>query len=229
MRIAGLQKFSLIDYAGQIAAIVFTQGCYFRCAYCHNPELVLPEKFTPLIDTDSILDFLQKRRDKLSAVVITGGEPTMQEDLPEFISQVKEMGYLVKLDSSGVRPEVLEKLFAVRLVDYMAMDIKAPLAKYTEITCRAIDTDKISRSVKLIMREVPDYEFRTTLVADQLTGEDVLQIGREIKGAKRYYLQRFVPTKTVDNAFMTRSPFADDTMQQLREKLLADVQECEIR
>ncbi|OQX50761.1 MAG: anaerobic ribonucleoside-triphosphate reductase activating protein [Candidatus Cloacimonas sp. 4484_209] len=133
MKIGGFQKVSLIDYPGKICAIVFTRGCNFRCPYCHNPELVLPENYSPLIPEEEIFSFLEKRRGKLDAVEITGGEPTLQEDLTEFIRKIKEMGFLVKLDTNGSFPSVLEKVIYSGLVDYIAMDVKAPLEKYRQV------------------------------------------------------------------------------------------------
>jgi pyruvate formate lyase activating enzyme len=134
MKIGGLQKFSLLDYPGKISAVVFTQGCNFRCPYCHNPELVDPERFQECIPEDEIFAFLETRRGKLEAVTVTGGEPTIQNGLSSFVRRIKDMGFMVKLDTNGSRPEVLEELIRHKLIDYIAMDIKAPLEKYEAVT-----------------------------------------------------------------------------------------------
>ncbi len=229
MVIAGLQRFSLIDFPGQVAAIVFTQGCYFRCPYCHNPELVLPEQFGPMIEEETVFDFLRARIGKLDGVVVTGGEPTMQNDLPKFIRRVKDLGMLVKLDSSGVRPDVLQTLFDAKLVDYVAMDIKAPLPKYEEVVQVRVELEAIRRSISLVMQSGVDYEFRTTLVEGLLTPDDVRAIGEDICGAKRYYLQKFVSTKAVDRSYLVRKSFDSGTLALLCLELLAKVGECEVR
>ncbi|HRR41920.1 MAG TPA: anaerobic ribonucleoside-triphosphate reductase activating protein, partial [Syntrophales bacterium] len=134
MNIGALQKFSLIEYPGKICAIVFTQGCNFRCPYCHNRELVDPEAYGPTITESDVFSFLEKRKKKLDAVTVTGGEPTLQPDIFSFLEKLKTMGYLTKVDSNGSHPEVLKKLIDSRLVDYIALDVKAPLARYREIT-----------------------------------------------------------------------------------------------
>jgi len=168
MKIGGFQRFSLIDYPAKISAIIFTQGCNFRCPYCHNPELVDPKLFTSAIDEDLILSFLRKRVGKLDGVVITGGEPLLQHDLIEFIKKVKEMGYLIKLDTNGSYPEKLERL--LDLIDYIAMDIKAPLEKYHDVVRTDVCTEKIMESITIILNGDIDYEFRTTVVKAFLTG-----------------------------------------------------------
>ena len=141
MLIGGFQKFSFIDYPGKVCAIVFTCGCNFRCSYCHNPELVMPELFKEPIPEGEILSFLENRKGKLDAVTITGGEPTMQRDLLEFVLSVKKLGFLIKLDTNGSDPDVLRE--AMKEVDYVAMDVKAPLEKYRETTNSGVDTNRI--------------------------------------------------------------------------------------
>lgn len=134
MQIGGLQKFSLLDYPGKISAVVFTQGCNFRCPYCHNPELVDPARYQECLPEEEIFSFLETRRGKLEAVTVTGGEPTLQKSLAPFLRRIKDMGFLVKLDTNGSRPDVLEELLRQKLIDYIAMDIKAPLEKYEAVT-----------------------------------------------------------------------------------------------
>ncbi|HEX7535071.1 MAG TPA: anaerobic ribonucleoside-triphosphate reductase activating protein, partial [Syntrophales bacterium] len=142
----------MIEYPGKIGAIAFTQGCNFRCPYCHNPELVDPDLYRECLSEEGVLSFLEKRKGKLDALTITGGEPTIQIDLLDFIKGVRNIGYLIKLDTNGSCPEVLERLISGRLVDYIAMDIKGPLHKYRTVTRSMIDEDKIRQSIEIIMK-----------------------------------------------------------------------------
>ena len=214
-KLAGLQKTTFIDYPEKIACIVFTQGCNFRCGYCHNPELF--ENKEPVLSVPAFFEFLNKRKGKLDGVVITGGEPTLHnKDLIEFIKKVKSLGFLVKLDTNGTHPDVLQELLNENLLDYVAMDIKAPLAKYKEITRVDIDTDIIKKSIDIIMNSNVDYEFRTTIVKSQLSFEDLRQIGELIQGAKRYYLQKFLATKILDENLMTETSYSDEEFKNLR-------------
>lgn len=228
MLIGGIQKFSLIDYPGKISAIIFTQGCNFRCPYCHNPELVEPALFQRAMSSKKIFSFLEKRKGEIDAVVVTGGEPTLQKDLLNFIRKIKNMGYLVKLDTNGSNPNIIENMIDKKLVDYIAMDIKAPLQKYEEIVRAEIDTKKIEKSINLIMESGIDYEFRTTLIKPLLSTEDVLNIGKTIQGAKRYILQKFIPSKTLDREFLA-STFSTDDFKFLHKKLGSYIVECIIR
>ena len=213
-KLAGLQKTTFIDYPEKIACIVFTQGCNFRCGYCHNPELFKNKE--PVLSVPAFFEFLNKRKSKLDGVVITGGEPTLHnKDLIEFIKKVKSLGFLVKLDTNGTHPDVLQELLNENLLDYIAMDIKAPLAKYKEITRVDIDTDIIKKSIDIIMNCSVDYEFRTTIVKSQLSFEDLRQIGELIQGAKRYYLQKFLATKILDENLMTETSYSDEEFKNL--------------
>ena len=201
MIIGGLEKLTLLDYPDHLAAIIFTQGCNFRCHFCYNPMLVLPrtgedgknkkEKgFSPL-STEDLFLFLRERFGRLEGVVITGGEPTLHPDLPSFIKQIKEIGYLVKLDTNGTDPKMLQSLIDDKLIDYVAMDIKAPLDKYEETTSVKLDWDNIQKSVKIIMTSDLPYEFRTTVVPGLLVKDDFHKMGELIKGASKWYLQNF--------------------------------------
>ncbi len=229
MLIGSLQKFSLIDYPGKICAIVFTQGCNFRCPYCHNPELVRPELFDEPIDVRNVLSFLETRVGKLDAVEITGGEPTLQKDLMDFIRKIKEMGFLVKLDSNGSNPNILENLINEGLVDYIAMDVKAPLNKYKDIIKVDIDTEKIKKSIEIIKNRAPDYEFRTTVVKSLLSKDDIEEIAKTIRGSKLYVLQKFIPSKTLDPKFVTRETYTDEKLRKLAKKLENYVDKCIVR
>ena len=226
MQIGGLQKTSLLDFPDKISAIVFTQGCNFRCGYCHNPELIVlrnSDNYT----TEGVLEFLNTRRGKLDGIVITGGEPCLQKDLIDFIKKVKAEGFLVKLDSNGTMPDVLE--LAIPFVDYIAMDIKAPLEKYSDIVKVKIDTEKIKKSISLIMNSGVDYEFRTTVVKSQLSFSDFEKIGQLIQGAKRYYLQKFVPSKTLDEKMMSETTYSTEDFEKIKKILTKDVEYVKLR
>lgn len=226
--IGGLQKSSLIDYPGKICAIIFTQGCNFRCPYCHNPELIKKSGATAKA-VAPVLEFLRKRQGKLDGVVITGGEPTLQKDLPEFIRQIKELGLCVKLDTNGTNPDMLQNLLDEKLIDYVAMDIKAPVKKYSEIACTKVNTDNILKSIEILKASNIEYEFRTTVVKSQLSVEDFEQIGQMISGAPKYYLQRFLPTKTLDNLFLNEKTYSNEEFSQIIKILHKYVKNVELR
>lgn len=212
MQIGGVQKTSLLDYPDKISAIVFTCGCNFRCGYCHNPELIVV-KNEPAWTTAGFFEFLNTRKGKLDGVVITGGEPCIQNGLIDFIKQIKDMGFLVKLDTNGTYPQVLKEVLP--FVDYIAMDIKAPLYKYKNITKVNIDTEKIKESINIIMNSGVEYEFRTTVVKSQLDKKDFEAIGELIKGAEKYYLQKFVPSKTLDTRLMSEKTYSNQEFNQI--------------
>ncbi|MDD5040437.1 MAG: anaerobic ribonucleoside-triphosphate reductase activating protein [Patescibacteria group bacterium] len=229
MRIGGFQKTSLIDYPGAVSSIIFTTGCNFRCGYCHNPELVKPNYFPSDIPAGEVLDFLSRRNGKIDAVTVTGGEPTLHPDLPTFLHSLKQLKLLIKLDTNGTNPHMIQELFHKGLVDYCAMDIKAPLERYPEITRMPVDTVAINNSVTLIMHSGIPYEFRTTVVKSQLRKNDFQKIGELIRGAQQYYLQKFIPTKANDPAILSESTYSDEEFAGLRRMLLEYVQKCEIR
>ncbi|MBN2297981.1 MAG: anaerobic ribonucleoside-triphosphate reductase activating protein [Deltaproteobacteria bacterium] len=229
MNIGYLQRFSLIDYPGKISAIIFTQGCNFRCGYCHNPELVNPGLFSEPMAHADVFAFLEKRSDKLDAVVITGGEPTMHKALPAFAATIKDMGYLVKLDTNGTNPEILGEMISSRTIDYIAMDIKAPTEKYDEVVNAPVDKEAVVASMNMIMDSPVDYEFRTTLVQPLLVPEDIIRIGELIRGARQYVLQRFVPSKHVDADFITAKTFSDETIEDLKLRIEPLVERLVIR
>lgn len=225
--IAGLQKTTFIDFPEKIACIVFTQGCNFRCGYCHNPELF--ENKEPTLSVSAFFEFLNKRKGKLDGVVITGGEPTLQKDLKEFIKQVKDLGFAVKLDTNGTNPEILKELVNENLLDYVAMDIKAPLEKYKNIVNVDFDTKKIKNSIDFIMSCGIDYEFRTTVLKSQLSLEDFEEIGKLIKGAKKYYLQEFIPSKILDNNLINEKSYTNDEFKKICVMLQKYVKFCDFR
>ena len=231
MQFGGLQKTTLVDYPGRVAATVFTLGCNFRCPYCHNLELVLPDLIEkqPKFSEEEILSFLRQRQGLLTGLCITGGEPTIHSDLEDFIKKVKELGYKVKLDSNGSRPEVLRKLIENQLIDYVAMDIKAPLEKYHLFTNGQDFRQQISDSINLLKEGKVDYEFRTTLAPDILTEEDIFKIVELIKGAPKYFLQRFKGIKTLDPSFSRKKPWPEEKIRELVAKIKPLFSECELR
>ena len=230
MIIGGFQRFSLIDYPDKICAIVFTQGCNFRCPYCHNPELVEMKRSENIaFKEDEILSFLDRRRGKLNAVTITGGEPLLQLDLNAFLSAIKRLGYLVKLDTNGSFPLRLERIIQSKFVDYVAMDIKTSLNKYNHVIKRKIDTRKILDSIRLIMDSGLDYEFRTTVVKALFEKDDYYKIGQLIKNARLYVLQKFVPSKTLDDTFLDMKSCTDEEFDCFKEIMEGFVQRCIVR
>lgn len=226
--IGGFQKSSLIDYPGQIAAIVFTQGCNFKCPYCHNPEL-LDKNNTTKYSPFAILEFLKSRKGKIDGVVITGGEPTLQKNLPEFIRKIKAMGFLVKLDTNGSVPDILENLLKEKLLDYVAMDIKAPIEKYSEVVCAKVNVENITKSIEVLRKYEIEHEFRTTVVKSQLSFDDFTKIGEMIKGGGKYYLQKFIPTKILDENFMNATTYSDKEFDLICQILEKYVEKIEIR
>ena len=192
MKIYGLQKLTLLDYPGHTACTVFTGGCNFRCPFCHNAGLVTTVGAEPAIAETDFFALLEKRRGVLDGVCITGGEPLIQPDIAAFIGKIRGLGYRVKLDTNGSFPEKLQELTEAGLVDYVAMDVKNCLEKYSLTAGVEIDTGLIEKSIDLLLSDVVDYEFRTTVVRELHTEEDIEKIAVRIRGAKRFFLQNFV-------------------------------------
>jgi len=215
MVIGGYQKLTLIDYPGKLAATVFTVGCSFRCPFCHNPELVIHATHNTQHATileNEFFEFLKKRKGMIEGVCITGGEPTIQSDIIDFIKKIKSLGYVVKLDSNGTRPDVLKKIIDQKLVDFIAMDIKNSQKRYLETSgVSVVETrhgaspqhissllERVELSVGLIMNSRIEYEFRTTVVPHIHREEDFLHIAKWISGAKAYYLQEYRDMRILD-------------------------------
>ncbi len=224
----GMQRTSFIDYPGKIVSTVFFGRCNFRCPYCHNSDLVF-NRDLPEIEGTVLLEHLENRRGKLDGICITGGEPTLHPDLPDFIRDVKERGFLVKLDSNGTNPGMLEELFDENLVDYMAMDIKAPKEKYPEITGVKVNMESIQRSIDIIRKKAPDYEFRTTTVRELTDDGDLMTIAKWIAGSKRYVLQQFRPHKTLDPKCMECHGYTREEMENLAQMLAPHFEEVLVR
>ncbi len=192
MRIHGFNKTTLLDYPEHVAATVFTGGCNFRCPFCHNGNLVLEPERQGVIPKDEVLDFLKKRRAILEGVCITGGEPTLQRDLPEFIHEIKVLGYLVKLDTNGYNPQVLWELLEEGLLDYVAMDVKASKENYGAAAgVRNMDISRIEESIAILKSSGITYEFRTTMVKGIHSIEEFENIGKWLAGGRAYFLQEF--------------------------------------
>jgi len=229
MQIGGLQKTTLVDFPGKVAATVFTRGCSFHCPFCHNPELVIPEKFSGILfDEGELLKFLKKRFGKLEGVCITGGEPTIQPDLLSFIAKLKGLGYAIKLDTNGWDPGTLKKIIDSGKVDYIAMDIKAPLAKYALATGTQVNKEDIKKSISFIMHSGLDYEFRTTVCHPIHEIEDFKEIGRLIKSAKRYFIQNFVHSKHNDEKIKFK-PFTEQELKKASTIMSNYIKEIKIR
>lgn len=228
MRIDGLQKMTLLDFPGKVACTVFTGGCNFRCPFCHNALLVTELPENPDYTVDEILSFLKKRSGLLDGVAITGGEPLMNPDIADFIKQIRELGYAVKLDTNGSYPDRLKSIVAEGLVDYVAMDIKNCKEKYAEtIGLKSYDLSKIEESVEFLKSGTVDYEFRTTIVNEFHTVEDIRKAAEWIKGAKRYFLQNFVDSGNLIDGSVTG--VGKQTMLDMQ-KVAADfVPQTEIR
>jgi len=227
MNIGGFEKMSLIDYPGHMSAIIFTSGCNFRCPYCHNPELV--EETAPLLEQKDIYEFLRTRVGRLEAVSITGGEPTMHADLPDMIRTIRAIGYRIILDSNGTHPDMLKELIDQKLVDYIAMDIKAPIGEYPRITGMPTNFDAIEKSIDLLMSSPIEYEFRTTIIKSLLSPADILQIAQRIKGARLYALQKFISKKILNPQFRSKTTYSDTEFEDMQKTIAPLVTECIIR
>jgi pyruvate formate lyase activating enzyme len=231
MQIAGLQKLTLIDYPQKLACTVFLAGCNFKCPWCYSKELVLPKeiKRQPKISQKEFFDFLKEKKNFLEGVVLGGGEPSLNQNLPQFCQKIKKLGYLIKLDTNGSRPEILKKLIEKNLIDYVAMDIKAPFLKYSKVVGKKIDLKKIKKSIEIIKNSGIDYEFRTTVVPTLHTKKDILQIAKDIKPAKKYFLQNFLPKKTIDPKFEKIKPYPLEYLIEIQKIISPFFEICQIR
>jgi len=217
MKIAGLQKMTLLDYPEKIACTVFLAGCNLRCPFCHNASLVLPERTHPEIAESDLLDFLRSRTGKLDGVCVTGGEPTLCGDLPDLLRKIRDLGFMVKLDTNGTRPQMLQSILEQGLADYVAMDIKNSPEKYT-LTCGGYSVlPQVEESIQLLQRSGVEYEFRTTVLHPLHTPEDLAAIGRWLAGTKRYYLQAFADSgDLIDSGIALSEPELQDLLQAVK-------------
>ena len=210
-----------------MAATIFTGACNFRCPYCHNADLVLNPSSQPIIPEEEILSHLRKRKGITQGVCITGGEPTLQKDLKDFIKKLKELDLKVKLDSNGYKPEVLKDLVKDNLLDYIAMDVKAPLEEYDVIAGVKLDTSKLKESIDFLIAGDLSFEFRTTVIKDFHTRESFEKISELIKGAKNYYLQGYIDSPNVIQPGLTSYTYEE--MQEFLPIFEGKVEHVEIR
>jgi pyruvate formate lyase activating enzyme len=228
MKIGGFQKTSLLDYPGEVSCIIWTVGCNFSCPFCYNVDVV--NKTAEPISEKEVLSFLEKRKNMLDAIVISGGEPLLQKDIVSFCKKVKKLGYLIKIDTNGTFPEKLKELLDEKLVDYIAMDVKAPKDKYFKLAGTKVDIKKIQKSIDIIKSSGVDYEFKTTFVPGLLSKKDIKEIGRWLEGSEKYFLQQF------KNNTPTLSSDLKSIKSYSKEELLAALKEvkpffkyCDIR
>ena len=208
MKFSGLQKISLIDYPDKVASVLFTPGCNLRCGFCHNWRIVVDPK-PPFLQEAQALEILEKRKRYVDAVVVTGGEPCMHKELPKFLAKLKARGFMVKLDTNGFFPEVLEECLGS--VDYVALDVKTCLEKYKLLGAK--NTDGLMRSVEMLKTGKVPCEFRTTAVPELVTADDVQCIGELVRGARTHAFQQFVPQDTLDKRFEGLKPYASETIE----------------
>jgi pyruvate formate lyase activating enzyme len=228
MNIGGIQKTSLLDYPGEVSAIVWTIGCNFRCPFCYNRDIVLGD--VKPIPTKEVFSFLEKRNGLLDALVISGGEPLLQDDIFDFCKKIKKMSYLIKIDTNGTFPEKLEDLIEKNLIDYVAMDIKAPRKKYDKLTNVKVDIKKIEESIKILQNSKIDYEFRTTYVPELLTKGDIIEIGKWLKHSKKFYLQQFKPiSPMISNDLENICPYSEEELKSTIEEIKSCFDICEFR
>ncbi len=226
MKIGGLKKFTVTDYPGKISCIVFALGCNFRCPFCHNSHLV--ECKAEKIPTEKILGFLEERSGQLEGVVVTGGEPFIQGEIFEFLEKIKQLDYSVKIDTNGSLPEDLKNAVERSLVDYVAMDIKAPLDEYKKAAGIKVDRSKLEKSIDIIMN-MENYEFRTTAVPGLIDEQSVEKIARRIDGAKNYFIQQFEPRNTLDPEYSKREKIPVKKLQGFKKTAERFVRNCKLR
>lgn len=231
MQIGGLQKLTLIDYPGRLAATIFLCGCSFRCPWCYSSELVLPEKIKnqPKISQKEFFKFLKERKKLIEGVVLCGGEPVISKGLMPLIKKIKKMEFLVKLDTNGSDPTILKKLIDEKLVDYLAMDIKGPKEKYNQFAGTKVDIKKIQKSIDILKEGKVDYEFRSTIVPTLHKKEEVIEMAKWIFGAKRYFLQNFRPEKTIDPKFENFKPYPQEYLLEIQKAISPFFEICQIR
>ena len=235
LEIKGFNKYSLIEYPGKISAVIFLPRCNFRCPFCQNPDLILNYKNLPSISGQEVINYLSLNKKWIDALSISGGEPTLCEDLSSFIKEVKERGFLIQLETNGTNPQMLKELLEKKLIDYVALDIKAPLnwEKYKKVSGISIKEkilfEKVKESIKILLNGEVNYEFRTTLVPVLLSQEDIINLAGQIKGAKKYVLQQFVSQKTLNKDYEKIAPYPKEKLEIIKERIKKYFQTCEIR
>ncbi|MDG6221256.1 MAG: anaerobic ribonucleoside-triphosphate reductase activating protein [Candidatus Thermoplasmatota archaeon] len=228
--VKGFIPTSLLDWDGKIVSVLYFSGCNFRCPFCHNADLVLHPEDMESVCWDKVLDYLKKNKDFLDGVCITGGEPLLQNDMAEIMGVVKKMGLLVKLDTNGSFPDRLEELIDKGMVDFVSMDIKAPLGEsYSGPAGAHIDMENLKKSIQILISSNIEYEFRTTVLPRFHDKNAIARIAKDIKGAKKYALQQFVPRNTLDPAFMDEAHFSWEDMEGLAETARSALENVIIR
>jgi len=217
--IKGFIETSFIDWKGHLSSVLFTGGCNFRCPYCHNSDLVLRPNELEDIPLNYIIKRLKKFKKWVGHIVITGGEPTIHNGLLDLIEEIKSLGFKIKLDTNGSNPEMLKELARRNLLDYIAMDIKGPLDRYSRWCGIEVDVERIKESLKFILEGSIDYEFRMTIVPFFHKEKDIYETVKYIKAAKRFYIQEFKPKNTLNPSFMTITPFSPDKIREIKENV----------
>jgi pyruvate formate lyase activating enzyme len=228
MKIGGFQKTSLLDYPGEISSIIWTVGCNFNCPFCYNVDVV--KKTAEAISEKEIFSYLEKRKNVIDGLVISGGEPLLQKDITSFCERVKKLGYKIKIDTNGTFPEKLKELIDKKLVDYIAMDIKAPEEKYSKLAGKKANIKKIQKSIEIIRNSGLDYEFKTTFVPGFLCKEDIKEIGKWLEGSEKYFLQQFknnIPTLSSD--LEKTKPYSKEELFDALEEVKPFFKYCDIR
>jgi len=233
MEFKGFQKTSLIEYPGKIVSVAFVGGCNFRCPFCQNPELVLNFKNLPSIGEEKIIEHLIQKRKWLDGLAITGGEPTLYGDLPDFIKRVRKEGFLVQVETNGTNPKMIRNLIEEDAVSYIALDIKAPLVweKYRKAAgIKERDLfEKVEETVQILLSSDIDYELRTTVVPSLVDEEEIGKIARQVRGAKKYVLQQFRNEKTLDKSYNRLEPYPKEKLEKIRQRIKDFFPVCEIR
>lgn len=228
MKIGGFQKTSLLDYPDRISAIVWTSGCNFRCPFCYNKKLALGT--SELFPEEEILSFLSKRKAMLEGVVISGGEPLLHDDLIDFVRKIKNLRLLVKIDTNGAFPDQLNELLDQQLVDYVAMDVKAPQKKYQQLTDVKIDVSKIEATIDIIRAKAPAYEFKTTFVPGLLWDKNIIEIAHWLNGADSYFLQQFkIKTPLVSSTLESSLPYPREYLLETLKQIQPFFKRCAVR
>ena len=227
MEFVSINKLTLLDYPEKVACVLYTPTCNFMCPYCHNWETLIEEHLAPL-DFSDILSFLKKRQGIMDGVVISGGEPTLMDDLPEKIKKIKELGYLVKLDTNGSNPEMLKELIDNKLIDYVAMDIKHSFSKYYDVIInRSIVLDDLKESIEILMENKIDFEFRITLIEEYHDVESIYEIGKLLEGSKKLFLQQYKLSDGVRDKSL--HPVSEEVANKYVEILSQYVENVELR
>ena len=230
VQINGIQKTCLINYPGKVVSTLFLGGCNMKCPYCHNKDLVINPEQLEKIKENEIITFLESKRGWVDGVCISGGEPTLQKDLPAFIEKVKNHGFLVKLDTNGTNPEMLKHLIDNKLTDFISMDIKAPLEKYDIVTRTRTNKKDIQESVDILRNSKLKHEFRITVVPGLFSKEDAEEIGKWLKDCKHFTLQQFKPNEnTVDSSYNKKETFKREEMEEFKQIMQKYIKNIEVK